>query len=71
MFPLLRHSDAEVETFLANVSAGAVRDSLAKDRHDWFDLLNLISGAARPFVPEMRRLAQDTHKRIRRRTDEV
>ena len=71
MFPLLRHSDAEVETFLANVSAGAVRDSLAKDRHDWFDLLNLISGAARPFVPEMRRLAQIARRRYYGKTVSV
>ena len=71
MFPLLRHSDAEVETFLANVSAGAVRNSLAKDRHDWFDLLNLISGAARPFLPEMRRLAQIARRRYYGKTVSV
>ena len=71
MFPLLRYSDAEVETFLANVSSGAVRDSLAKERHDWFDLLNLISGAARPFVPEMRRLAQTVRRRYYGKTVSV
>ena len=71
MFPLLRYSDAEVETFLANVASGAVRDSLAKERHDWFDLLNLISGAARPFVPEMRRHAQTVRRRYYGKTVSV
>ena len=71
MFPLLKHSDAEVETFLANASAGAVRDSLAKDRHDWFDMLNLISGTARPFLPEMRRLAQTVRRRYYGKTVSV
>ena len=48
MFPLLKYSDADVETCIANATAGAVRTSLGKARHDWFDLLNLISGAAGP-----------------------
>ena len=71
MFPLLKYSDAEVEAFVANTTAGAVRASLAKNRHDWFDLLNLISGAARPFLPEMRRLAQIARRRYYGKTVSV
>ena len=48
-----------------------VEASLAKERHDWFDLLNLISGAARPFVPEMRRLAQTVRRRYYGKTVSV
>ena len=63
MFPLLKYSEADVETHLVSVSADAVRNSLAKARPDWFDLLNLISKAAHPFLPEMRRVAQTARRR--------
>ena len=71
MFPLLRYGEAEVEAHLAGVSPDAVRCSLAKDRHGWFDLLNLIGGAARPFLPEMRRLAQTARRRYYGKTVSV
>ena len=58
MFPLLKYTEAEVAARLAKVSPDAVRGSLTKKRHDWFDLLNLISEAAQPFIPQMRQLAQ-------------
>ena len=58
MFPYLKYSEVEVGSYIYGVAPEMVAASLAKERHDWFDLLNLISGAARPFLPEMRRLAQ-------------
>ncbi|MBP5586606.1 MAG: radical SAM protein [Lentisphaeria bacterium] len=71
MFPLLKYSEADVETHLVSVSADAVRNSLAKARPDWFDLLNLISKAAHPFLPEMRRVAQTARRRYYGKTVSV
>jgi len=58
MFPLLKYTEREVEDYYSKVSAEMVRSSLAKERHDWFDLLNLLSPAAYPFMDEMRRKAR-------------
>ncbi|MBR5946889.1 radical SAM protein [bacterium] len=58
MFPLLKYSASEVEDYLQHVSPDMVAESLAKSRHDWFDLLNLISQKARPFLPQMRNAAR-------------
>ena len=58
MFPLLKYTAEEVDEYYAKVTPEMVRASLAKDRHDWFDLLNLVSPAAYPFMDEMRRKAR-------------
>jgi len=71
MFPLLKYSDADVETFIANATAGAVRTSLGKARHDWFDLLNLISPAAYPFMGVMRDAARIARRRYYGKTVSV
>ena len=71
MFPLLKYSETDVEAYLANLSPDSIWDSLAKERHDWFDLLNLINAAARPFLPEMRRLAQIARRRYYGKTVSV
>ena len=54
MFPLLKYTAEQVDEYYAKVTPEMVRASLAKDRHDWFDLLNLVSPAAYPFMDEMR-----------------
>ena len=58
MFPLLKYSKEEVEAYYAKVTPEMVQASLAKDRHDWFDLLNLLSPAAYPFMDAMRKKAR-------------
>ena len=58
MFPLLKYREEEVESFLARVTADRVVATLEKDRHDWFDLLTLISPAAVPFRAVLRRAAR-------------
>ena len=54
MFPLLKYTEAQVLEYSSKVTREMVRASLAKERHDWFDLLNLLSPAAYPFMDEMR-----------------
>ena len=58
MFPLLKYSEDEVNAYYAKVTPAMVQASLAKDRHDWFDLLNLLSPAAYPFMDAMRKKAR-------------
>ena len=58
MFPLLKFSERQVEEYFSRVTPEMVKASLAKDRHDWFDLLNLVSEAAYPFMDEMREKAR-------------
>lgn len=58
MFPLLKYTAEEVEDYISRVTPEMVSASLAKDRHDWFDLLNLISEAARGAIGEMREKAR-------------
>lgn len=57
MFPKLKYSEDQVSRYIAGVTARMVSSSLAKSRHDWFDLLNLISETAGDFLPQMRRAA--------------
>ena len=71
MFPHLKYTETEVDDYISGVVPEMVATSLAKERHDWFDLLNLISGAARPFLPEMRRLAQIARRRYYGKTVSV
>ena len=54
MFPLLKYTESQVEEYVSKVTDPMVGASLAKERHDWFDLLNLISPAAYGFMDEMR-----------------
>lgn len=58
MFPLLKYSARDVEEYCARVAAADVEASLASPRPGWFDLLNLISPAAYPFMDEMRSAAR-------------
>ena len=58
MFPLLKYTAEQVDDYFAKVTPEMVEASLAKDRHDWFDLLNLISPAAYPFMDAMRKKAR-------------
>ena len=58
MFPLLKFTKEQVEDYYAKVSPQMVEGSLAKDRHDWFDLLNLLSPAAYPYMDAMRAKAR-------------
>ena len=71
MFPHLKYSEADVDGYISGVTPEMAAASLAKDRHDWFDLLNLISAAARPLLPEMRRLAQIARRRYYGKTVSV
>ncbi len=58
MFPLLKYTAEQVDDYCAKATPDMVRASLAKSRHDWFDLLNLISPAAYPLMGEMRAKAR-------------
>ena len=58
MFPLLKYSEEEVNGYIAKVAPEMVDASLAKERHDWFDLLNLISPAAAARREKMREKAR-------------
>lgn len=58
MFPKLKYTKEEVEAMIAGATPEKVAASLAKDRRDWFDLLNLISPAAYEFMPRMREIAK-------------
>ena len=71
MFPLLKYSEEEVARHLESVTAQDVLASLSAARHGWFDLLNLISAAARPHLAEMRRTAQTARRRYYGKTVSV
>ena len=71
MFPLLRYCEDEVAKRLVRVSHDDVRTSLGKARHDWFDLLNLISPAAYPFMGAMRDAARIARRRYYGKTVSV
>ena len=58
MFPLLKYSEGEVAAAISGVTPEMVVASLGKARHDWFDLLNLISPTAYPFMDAMRETAR-------------
>ena len=58
MFPLLKYSEKQVDEYYSRVTPAMVKESLAKERHDWFDLLNLTSEAAYPFMDDMREKAR-------------
>ena len=71
MFPLLNCSETEVDGYISGVTPEMVAVSLGKSRHDWFDLLNLISPAAYPFVNAMRETAQTARRRYYGKTVSV
>ena len=71
MFPLLKYSKEQVDEYYAKVSPAMVCASLVKDRRDWFDLLNLLSPAAYPFMDEMRREARKARIRYYGKTVSV
>ena len=63
MFPNLKYSEEQVNEYFARVTPAMLRMSLAKERHDWFDLLNLLSPVAYPFMEEMRVKARKARAR--------
>ena len=71
MFPALRFTEEEIADYLENASSAMVRGSLARARHDWFDLLNLISPAAYPFMGVMRDAARIARRRYYGKTVSV
>ena len=71
MFPLLKYTEAEIESHLARVAPQRVAASLGKERHGWFDLLSLISPAAYPFMGAMRQKAQIARRRYYGKTVSV
>ena len=71
MFPHLKYSGSEVDGYIAGATPNMVSRSLAKGRHDWFDLLNLISPAAYPFMGVLREAAQIARRRYYGKTVSV
>ena len=71
MFPQLKYSETEVDGYISGVTPEMVVASLDKARHDWFDLLNLISPAAYPFRDTMRDAAQIARRRYYGKTVSV
>ena len=54
MFPELKFSETQILDYCDSVTPEAVASSLAKDRCDYFDLLNLISSSAAGCIGAMR-----------------
>ena len=71
MFPLLKYTAEDVEGYSSKVTPAMVRASLAKERHDWFDLLNLVSPAAYGLMDEMRSKARLARRRYYGKTVSV
>ncbi|MCR5413797.1 MAG: 2-iminoacetate synthase ThiH [Kiritimatiellae bacterium] len=71
MFPLLKYTEGQVLEYFSRVTAEMVRASLRKERCDWFDLLNLLSPAAYPFMDEMRERARKARIRYYGKTVSV
>ena len=71
MFPHLKYSETEVDDYISGVTPEMVVASLGKARHDWFDLLNLISPAAYSFRDTMRDAAQIVRRRYYGKTVSV
>lgn len=58
MFPECNLKEPEVFEYLENVTEDSVRATLNKKHLEFSDLMNLISPAAVPFMPEMREAAR-------------
>ena len=71
MFPFLKYTDDEVDGMISCATPEMVARSLAKERHGWFDLLNLISPAAYPFMDTMRDTARTARRRYYGKTVSV
>ncbi len=71
MFPLLKYTEEQVNAYYDKVTPEMVQASLAKEKHDWFDLLNLLSPAANAFKPQMREKAQLARRRYYGKTVSV
>ena len=63
MFPELRFTEAEIRKMIDSATPEAVANSLAKEKRNYFDLLNLISPAAMRFLPQMREASQKCRRR--------
>jgi 2-iminoacetate synthase len=71
MFPLLKFSESDVLERINAATPSDVAASVAKERRDWFDLLNLISPAAYSFMPQMREAARKARLRYYGKTVSV
>jgi 2-iminoacetate synthase len=71
MFPLLKFSESDVLERINAATPSDVAASVAKERPDWFDLLNLISPAAYDFMPQMREAARKARLRYYGKTVSV
>lgn len=71
MFPLLKYTREDVERYYAAVTPQMVEASLAKERCDWFDLLNLTSEAAYGFMDAMREKARTARRKYYGKTVSV
>ena len=58
MFPELRFSESEIRRMIDSATPEAVLNSLAKEKRNYFDLLNLISPAAMECLPQMREVSR-------------
>ena len=67
MFPLLKYSKEQIEAYFAQVTPEMVQATLGRGKLGFFDLLNLISPAAYPFMDAMRARAQKARRRARGR----
>ena len=65
MFPKLKFAPEEIEAYYSRVTPDMVRSSLSASRHNFFDLLNLLSPEAAK--PEYRDALRETSTLARRR----
>ncbi len=63
MFPKLKFSATEIRSFYDKVTPRMVEATLHKERKDFFDLINLLSDAAKPYIEQMRSLSQIYRRR--------
>ena len=71
MFPLLKYSKEQIEAYFAQVTPAMVQATLGRGKLGFFDLLNLISPAAYPFMDAMRERARKARRRYYGKTVSV
>ena len=71
MFPLLKYTKEQIESYFAQVTPEMVQATLGRGKLGFFDLLNLISPAAYPFMDAMRARAQKARRRYYGKTVSV
>ena len=71
MFPLLKYSKDEIDAYFAHVTPEMVQATLGCGKPGFFDLLNLLSPAAYPFLDTMRARAQKARRRYYGKTVSV